>query len=137
MPLKFNIHTDGGSRGNPGPAAVGVVVQDEAGQVIHQFGLTIGVTTNNVAEYQAVIQALEWANQQAVKPDQINFWLDSALVVHQLQGHWKIKENHLLSLAARVHQLEDKLGIAPIYTAIPREKNAAADAMVNQALDKC
>lgn len=129
----LSVFTDGGARGNPGPAATGVVIKDEQGKVVHQFGQTIGEATNNVAEYRAVIDALEWILTQA-PPDKINFYLDSALVVHQLRGEWKIKEAHLKQLAAAVHRLETNLAIT--YAAIPREKNFQADALVNQALDK-
>lgn len=130
----LSVYTDGGSRGNPGPAAIGVVVKDETGQVVAEFGKTIGETTNNVAEYQAVIEALVWLKNSG-RQEPINFFLDSALVVHQLRGDWKIKLNHLRELAGRVHQLEQ--GLAVTYTAVPREQNTAADAQVNQALDKC
>jgi len=130
----LNVFTDGGARGNPGPAAIGVVIKDEQGKVIHRFGRTIGKATNNVAEYQAVIAALEWIKTQK-RPDKVNFYLDSTLIVHQIKGEWKIKEIHLKELVGRVHQLENNLTLT--YTAIPREQNAWADALVNQALDKC
>ena len=129
----LSVYTDGGARGNPGPAAIGVVVKGEQGKIIHEFGRTIGETTNNVAEYQAVIAALEWIK---TRPRQeINFYLDSTLVVHQLKGEWKIKQDHLKPLAGEVHRLEAGLSIT--YTAIPREQNIRADALVNRALDKC
>jgi len=130
----FSVYTDGGARGNPGPAAIGVVVKDERGKTIHQFGRTIGETTNNVAEYLAVIAALEWLKAQ---PQRLaaKFYSDSSLVVHQLKGEWKIKEDHLRQLVEQVHHLEKNRMVT--YTAIPREQNTAADAQVNQALDKC
>lgn len=129
----LNIYTDGGARGNPGPAAIGAVIKDGQGKIIHQFGQTIGEATNNVAEYRAVICALEWLGDQP-KPDKVNFYSDSKLIVHQIGGEWKIKEAHLKQLVERVHKLENNLAIT--YTAIPREKNFQADALVNQALDK-
>lgn len=134
----LSIFTDGGARGNPGPAAIGVVVKNRQGKTIHQFGRVIGETTNNVAEYQAVISALEWlcSRPQADKPKAVNFYIDSTLIVHQIKGEWKIKLPHLRQLVERAHQLEPKL-TAITYTVIPREKNADADALVNQALDKC
>ena len=130
----LNIYTDGGARGNPGPAAIGVVVKDGEGKIIHQFGRTIGKTTNNVAEYQAVVSALEWLATQ-FRPGKINFFSDSTLIVNQIKGDWKIKEAHLKPLVARVRYLVGQLAVA--YTAIPREQNFQADALVNQALDKC
>lgn len=130
----FDVYTDGGARGNPGPAAIGVVVKDERGKIVHQFGRTVGETTNNVAEYLAVLAALEWLKFQP-QPVTANFYSDSSLVVHQLKGEWKIKEAHLKQLVERAHRLENNLTVS--YTAIPREQNNAADAQVNQALDKC
>lgn len=133
----FNVYTDGGSRGNPGPAAVGVIIKDGQGNLVASFGRTIGVTTNNVAEYQAVIAALEWIKCQpeADRPLAANFYSDSTLIVHQIRGDWKIKEAHLRQLTERVHQLES--GLTVTYTVIPREQNSQADALVNRALDKC
>ena len=134
MSGRLSVFTDGGARGNPGPAAVGVVIKDDKGKLIHQFGRTIGETTNNVAEYQAVISALEWIKTQA-KPETVSFYSDSTLIVHQIKGEWKIKEAHLKQLVDQVHRLEDNLTTS--YTVIPREKNFNADALVNRALDKC
>jgi ribonuclease HI len=136
MPPSLSIFTDGGARGNPGPAAIGVVIKDQSGRIVHQFGEAIGETTNNVAEYRAVIAALDYLLTQSELPGQVNFFLDSRLVVEQLRGNWKIKEAHLRDLALRAQQLVSKLGARMIYTAVPREQNSAADKLVNQALDK-
>lgn len=130
----FNVYTDGGARGNPGPAAIGVRVKDGQGKPIHSFGRTIGETTNNVAEYQAVIAALEWIVSQP-KPDKVNFYSDSTLIVHQIRGEWKIKQPHLKPLVERVRELENNLIVS--HSVIPREQNQQADWLVNQALDKC
>lgn len=127
-----NVYCDGGARGNPGPAAIGVVIKDEQGSLINSFGRTIGETTNNVAEYEAVIAALEWIKNQP-KPDKVKFYSDSKLIVHQLRGEWKIKEAHLRQLAERVRLLENNL--TTTYSVIPREQNYQADALVNRALD--
>ena len=129
----FSIYTDGGARGNPGPAAIGAVIKDEQGRKVHSFGRTIGAATNNVAEYRAVIAALEWLKEQP-RPDKVSFYSDSSLIVHQIRGEWKIKEAHLKQLAERVRQLENGLTVA--YSVIPREQNSQADALVNRALDK-
>ena len=131
----FNVFTDGGSRNNPGPAAVGVVIQDAANKnILHSFGQTIGVATNNVAEYQAVIAAQEWliANK---KSGEFRFFLDSQLVVNQLNGLWKIKDAGLRQKIIFIRQLEAKLKSVIKYAAIPREKNTLADRLVNRALD--
>lgn len=128
------VYTDGGARGNPGPAAVGVVIEAESGQLIHSFGRAIGTATNNVAEYLAVISALEWLGSRP-RIIKVSFFLDSALVVHQLRGEWKLKQEHLRPLAARIRELAKNLTVS--YSLIPRTLNRRADALVNRALDKC
>ena len=134
MSQVLNIYTDGGARGNPGPAAIGVVVKNEQGKDVHKFGQTIGEATNNVAEYRAVIAALEWIKVQA-RPERVNFYSDSTLIVHQIKGEWKVKEGHLRPLIERIRRLAQDLVVT--FTAIPRERNFQADALVNQSLDKC
>lgn len=130
---KLFIYCDGGARGNPGPAATGFVVKNSAGQILVQKGQYIGKATNNVAEYRAVIAALEWI---ADHPSSINFFLDSKLVVNQLKGLFKIKNKTLQSLVITIKKLERKLSAPVVYFYIPREKNKAADSLVNDALDK-
>jgi len=133
----LNIYTDGGSRGNPGPAAVGVVIRDSTGKILNSFGQVIGTATNNIAEYQAVIAALKWLIQNRRSGIQsINFYLDSQLVVNQLNGLWKLKNPILRQKLVEVRQLEAELRLNPLYIYIPRKQNAAADKMVNQALDQ-
>lgn len=146
--MKYIIHTDGGARGNPGPAAVGVVIErislSEKGSQAHlvtEFGKKIGETTNNTAEYIAVIEALKYLTDttENVRPgesDEITLYLDSTLVVNQLNGLYKIKQPHLRELLTTVRLLESDLGSATIiYTSVPREQNQRADFFVNQALD--
>lgn len=142
--MKLIIHTDGGARGNPGPAAVGVVIEqcqmpNDKCKIIKQFGKTIGETTNNVAEYIAVIEALTYLKTSHVSPltshDTIRFFLDSTLVVNQLNGLFKVKEGHLRELVLRVRALEQKVGGTITYQAVRREQNTRADALVNEALD--
>ncbi len=135
MTPSLNIYTDGGSRGNPGPAAVGVVIRDDKNKIIHQFSQTIGTATNNVAEYQGVIFALKYLIVAKLNPSTINFFLDSSLVVNQLNGLWKIKDENLKKLVSQVKELETVLATTINYTAIPREKNSQADSLLNQALD--
>ncbi len=134
--MTLNIFTDGGSRGNPGPAAAGVVIKDASKKTLHSFGQTIGIATNNVAEYQAVIIALQWLLQQPTKPREINFFLDSTLVVNQLNGLWKLKDSHLRQKVILIRQLEASLNANITYTAISRSQNSAADLQVNLALDR-
>ena len=134
------VHTDGGARGNPGPAAIGVVVED-GGKRVAGIGKVLGETTNNVAEYTAVIEALRflvsYVSQLKSKGDSatISFYLDSTLVVNQINGLFKVKQPHLRELLFTVHSLEQQAGGEIHYASIPREQNAAADSLVNQALD--
>jgi len=131
------VFTDGGSRGNPGPAAIGFVIRNSAGKTLARRGEYLGETTNNVAEYQAVIKALAWIGG---RPDfsaaKITFFLDSKLVVNQLNGLFKIKNARLRQLIIKVRQLERKVGGRIVYRFVPREKNREADSLVNQSLDE-
>jgi ribonuclease HI len=130
------IYTDGGARGNPGPAGTGFVIS-KADQTIGSSGDYIGNATNNEAEYQAVIKALEWLVEHPQEnPLELDFRLDSNLVVNQLKGLFKIKQAHLLILAQRIHSLIMKLKATASYTHVYREQNTQADALVNQALDR-
>ncbi len=131
----YHIHTDGGARGNPGPAAVGVVIHKN-GKFFHQFGKAIGETTNNVAEYRGVIEALKYM-QTILKNNKhaLLFVLDSVLVVNQLNGVFKIKESHLRELSFQIKLLEQEIGGVIRYTTVPREQNRQADILVNYALD--
>jgi probable phosphoglycerate mutase len=129
------IHTDGGSRGNPGPAATGVVIYGDKQAIIHAFGKHIGIATNNVAEYTAVLHALEWLIQSGLNPESILFNLDSKLVVEQLSGRWKIKDPNLAILANQIKDLTSNFHFPTSYSYVPRSQNAAADAQVNLALD--
>lgn len=134
--MQIEIFTDGGSRGNPGAAAIGVVVKNGV-EVLYEAGKTIGVATNNEAEYQAILLSLEWLKTTDLAPQiqTITWKLDSKLVVEQLNKRWKIKEPRMREFAQKAWL---DLGMLPItfkITHIPREQNAAADALVNQALD--
>ena len=138
--MRLTIHTDGGARGNPGPAAIGVTIADTSGKELAGFGKRIGETTNNVAEYSAVIEALRFVislknTDQKIRVDAIDFYLDSQLVVNQLNGLFKVKNAGLRELLTSVRILESDLGVNTYYRAIPREENRRADYFVNQALD--
>ena len=137
MKKGFSIFCDGGARRNPGPAAVGFVVFQN-NRIVHKFSKRIGETTNNVAEYRAVIAALEWlATQSTINQplSAINFYLDSQLIVNQLKGNFKIKNSHLQKLIVRVKNLERKIERKIEYSYVPRCQNKIADALVNQALN--
>jgi len=132
--MKYQIFTDGGARGNPGPAAIGFVVQDESGKIIKKFSQRIGVTTNNVAEYTAVIEALKWVSKNLPKKQKIDFFLDSKLVVYQLSGYYKIKDSKLRILILKIEQYEKEIEGEIFYHFVPREKNQVADKLVNSCL---
>jgi broad specificity phosphatase PhoE/ribonuclease HI len=126
------VDADGGSRGNPGPAAYGALVRDaETGQVIAQAAATLGLATNNVAEYSGLIAGLELAREYAPEAS-IEVRMDSKLVIEQMAGRWKIKHQNMKPLANKAQSL------APFgteWTWVPRMQNSAADALVNLALD--
>ncbi|MDX6279889.1 MAG: ribonuclease / adenosylcobalamin/alpha-ribazole phosphatase [Kribbellaceae bacterium] len=131
-PSHVIVEADGGSRGNPGPASYGALVRDPAtGEVIAQAGVTIGIATNNVAEYSGLIAGLELAREYA--PDaSIEVRMDSKLVIEQMAGRWKIKHPDMKPLAIKAQ------GLAPFgteWTWVPRAQNSAADALANMALD--
>lgn len=128
------IFGDGGSRGNPGEAAYGFVVSED-GKVLYEEGKKIGINTNNVAEYSAVIEALKHVLTMDHHPLTISFFLDSKLVVEQMNGRWKVKNETLRDMITTAKNLERKLGIKITYEHVPREKNKEADKMVNLALD--
>lgn len=136
---KLNLFTDGGARGNPGRAAIGVFIKDDRGTKIAGFGKKIGVSTNNIAEYRAVIGALFWIlenKEKLSKTVKINFFLDSNLVCSQITGIFKIKNSQLRDLLFQVRQMESQINIPINYSYIPREKNKEADKYVNLALDR-
>lgn len=132
--MTYVIHTDGGSRGNPGEAGIGVVIESN-GKKIWEHGESIGVTTNNVAEYSAVVTALEYARTLSPTPTQIEFYLDSLLVVQQLMRRYKINNQDLRVLAERAWTLMNELSCPIRFTHVLRHKNADADRLVNTALD--
>ena len=134
MKKTISIYCDGGARGNPGPGAIAFVVLED-GKTIYKFSKKIGHTTNNVAEYQAVISALEWLkNSSIINQSSINFYLDSQLVVNQLNGLFKIKDGKLRVLIVKVRGLEQQIGGKIFYNLISRQQNKIADALVNKAL---
>lgn len=140
MEKKLLIFTDGGARGNPGPAAIGFAIKNSSGKILHQEGKWIGTTTNNVAEYRAVIEALKWIkNNCSIKQLSnclIVFFIDSKLVVNQLNGLFKVKEIKMRNSVIKVRQLEREIGANISYRLIPREKNYLADSLVNKSLNK-
>lgn len=134
--MKLLIYTDGASRGNPGPASYGFVIVDGEGNVIKKEGKIIGVTTNNVAEYTAVFEALKSVKENIkIKIARVELFADSKLVVEQLSGRYKIKAKHLKKIIEKIQILAIEHG-GVVYSHIPREQNSLADKLANDALDK-
>ena len=133
MSRRLIVEADGGSRGNPGPAAYGAVVRDaDSGAVLFEEGRTIGVATNNVAEYDGLIAALRAASEIDASAT-VEARLDSKLVVEQMSGRWKIKH---ADMRDRATQARDAFPYEQVtYTWVPRAKNVHADRLVNAALD--
>jgi ribonuclease HI len=132
------VFTDGGARGNPGPAALGVYITNSKGVELAKIGKRIGETTNNVAEYSAVLEALSWliANKEIVeKYSKVHFFVDSQLIYSQIKGIFKVKSQNLQNYVFSVHEKQKELAVSIEWSHIPREKNTKADAMVNLALD--
>jgi ribonuclease HI len=130
--VKATLHTDGGARGNPGPAGIGAVLYDEHGREIGHVSESLGIATNNVAEYKALIAGLELALGRGVT--ELAVKCDSQLVVSQVSGECKIKSDQLRSLAARAERLLYQVEPRSL-THVRREENARADALANQAMD--
>ena len=131
--MKLVVNVDGGARGNPGPAAIGVVVSDPHGQVIDELAERIGVATNNVAEYRAVLRGIEWA--RGLGADQIEIVGDSELVARQLTGAYKVKHPAMKPLYEEAIAALGAFARWSIRT-VPRSENARADELVNRALDE-
>jgi ribonuclease HI len=130
--VKAKLSTDGGARGNPGPAAYGYVLEAEDGTVLDARGETIGVATNNVAEYRALIAGLAKAVELGI--EELEVVSDSELLVKQMQGEYRVKNEALRELNDEANSLERKLGRVR-YKAVRREDNELADKLVNDALD--
>ena len=130
--MRARLFTDGGARGNPGPAAYGYVLEDERGAVLAAHGEAIGVATNNVAEYSALVAGLEHAIRLGV--DELEVVSDSELMVKQMRGEYRVKNAALREQSLRAASLARQLGSVS-YTAVRREQNKLADQLVNDALD--
>jgi len=135
---KIIIYTDGGARGNPGPAAIGVVIKDGSGKPLKSYGEAIGKATNNEAEYSAVIFALQkikaFLGKEKIKNIAVEINMDSEFVMRQLNGKYRIEEERLFPLFIKIWNLKmdfDKV----MFQHVPREKNKEADRLVNEALD--
>ena len=132
MPRKLIVNVDGGARGNPGPAAIGAVVQDAEGGMLEERGERIGTATNNVAEYRALLLGIERARQLGAS--ELELVGDSELIVRQVKGEYKVKDATLRALHGEVKRALQPFGSWSIRH-VRREHNAEADRLVNQALD--
>ena len=138
VPMRFTIYGDGGSRGNPGPSGSGAIIRNSEGETIATVSEFIGIATNNVAEYTAVVRALETLVEMLeskAKGAEVHVRLDSMLVVRQMNGEWKIKHPSMKPLAARVSEL------VPLFKSVSfehvyRESNLDADRLANEAMDR-
>lgn len=131
--MKLSVYTDGGARGNPGPAGIGAVFYDDKGQLVAEISRYLGVATNNQAEYQAVIDALQKA--RTLGASELSFFMDSELAVKQLNREYKVKNKDLAPLFLSVYNLS--LGFKKVsFTHIRRELNKEADKLANEAMDR-
>lgn len=137
---EYRVCTDGGARGNPGPAGVGVVVADEQGKVVKEYSAYVGEQTNNWAEYEAVIRALGVLKKLIPRNERayttLNFRMDSELIARQLSGEYQVKETPLQLQYMKIHNIRVADFPNMTFTHVPREKNRNADRLANNAMDK-
>jgi ribonuclease HI len=129
----LRLYTDGAARGNPGPAGLGVVIEDDAGLRLRGLCRYLGVATNNQAEYRALIEGLKAVRDW--KPDRLEVYLDSKLVVEQLAGRFRVRNRPLAQLVQQAQELLKEFPEVAI-SHVPREKNRGADALANRAIDE-
>lgn len=136
QPADITIYTDGGSRNNPGPAGAGVWIKNNRTQETLSLAVFLGKKTNNEAEYLGLLAALKWLEQTNLPEESlVQFYLDSKLVTEQIQGHWKVRQEHLQKLVGRCHQLMEALPYSLTFSHVKREKNKKADSLANLAMD--
>ena len=129
---RVKLYADGGSRGNPGPSASGFVIIDDSDKVIESWNKYLGITTNNQAEYHALLAGLEWCKQHNVQ--EVDVYLDSLLAINQMKGSYRVKNRDLWTLYETAKKLQATFRKVT-FTHVPREMNKLADAEVNKALD--
>jgi ribonuclease HI len=135
--MDFVVNTDGASKGNPGPSSYGYLIKNRDGVIVHQEGELIGVTTNNVAEYTAVIKALEYIIKRFFRkaPHKVEIVADSKLLVEQLSGRYKIKSPNLIPLFDKIKTMEFEVGTV-FYRSVPRAENFLADRLANMPFER-
>lgn len=130
----MDIYSDGGSRGNPGLAACAFVVCDSDKKVIYKESKFLGVATNNVAEYEGLLLALKWLLTN--NANEINFYMDSELIIKQFNGQYKVKDKNLKKYFDAAKEIERKINSKITFCHISRNKNKIADGLVNEELDR-
>jgi ribonuclease HI len=135
--MQLTLHTDGGARGNPGPSGAGATITDEHGDVVARISQFLGTNTNNAAEYEALSLALHAARDFAKNGSETNLavYMDSELIVKQMQGAYKVKHPALIEKKRRVDALIGGFR-SVVFHHVPRAKNAAADRLANEAMDR-
>lgn len=135
--MKLSIHTDGGSRGNPGKSGCGVVVYGDKHDIIFQQSQYLGIKTNNEAEYFGLLNALNWltSNQANYQIDQVTIYMDSELIVRQMEGSYKVKAPNLKSHFQNASQIVSQLPFPVSFSHVLRHKNQLADQLANSAMD--
>jgi ribonuclease HI len=131
--VTYQIYSDGASRGNPGPAGIGAVILNEKGETVHEIAEFIGESTNNVAEYKALLAALDYCVKKKISP--IEILADSQLLIKQLSGEYKVKHENIKPLYQKARGYLSRLKVTG-YKHVPREFNKAADKLANQGIDQ-
>ena len=131
--MTYRIFSDGACRGNPGPSGAGAVILDKKGDIVHELAVPLGITTNNVAEYRGLIEALKYCQTKSFAP--VEVFADSQLMIRQLQGVYKVKQPHLQVLHREAQGLLRALGCSGLHH-VPREENSEADRLANKAVDE-
>ncbi|MCX7877066.1 MAG: ribonuclease HI family protein [Ignavibacteria bacterium] len=134
----LKVHTDGASRGNPGPSGIGIIIYDENDFILESYNEFIGIATNNQTEYKAILKSLEILKKILHKEEilKVEFYSDSQLLVKQINFDYMVKNPELALMNNRFHVLVKKLGVSYSVNYIPRTKNKAADRLANMAIDK-
>jgi ribonuclease HI len=130
--MSYQIYSDGASRGNPGPSGIGAVILKD-GEIVHEISKYIGQTTNNVAEYEALLAALDYCVKKKLSP--VEILADSQLVIRQLTGHYKVKHPNIIPLHEKARKYLAHLDVTG-FKHIPREQNKHADWLSNEGIDK-
>jgi ribonuclease HI len=131
--MRLQIYTDGAARGNPGPAGIGIVIMNDAGEVLEQHCKFLGTATNNIAEYEALVNALTLARKYV--PCSIQVYSDSELMVRQMMGKYKVKNEVLLRYFGTAQAMLKNFE-SVVFQHIPRERNKLADQLANQGIDR-